>query len=42
VSGWLVVGLGVLLFAWVIMTVLTVIDRGDEDAPVEGFSSESW
>jgi hypothetical protein len=42
VSGWLVVGLGVLLFAWVIMTVLSVIDRGDEDTPSEGFSSERW
>jgi uncharacterized membrane protein (DUF485 family) len=42
VSGWLVVALGVLLFAWVIMTVFTVLARGDEDAPAERFSSERW
>jgi uncharacterized membrane protein (DUF485 family) len=42
VSGWLVVGLGVLLFAWVIMTVFTVFAAGDEDAPAERFSSERW
>jgi uncharacterized membrane protein (DUF485 family) len=40
VSGWLVVGLGVLLFAWVITTVFTVLALGDEDAPAERFSSE--
>ena len=40
VSGWLVVGLGVLLFAWVIMTVFTVLERGDETAPSESLSSE--
>ena len=40
VSGWMVVGLGVVLSAWVIMTVFTVLAPGDEDAPSEGFSSE--
>jgi uncharacterized membrane protein (DUF485 family) len=35
VSGRLVVALGVLLFAWVIMTVFTVFAAGDED-------SERW
>ncbi len=40
VSGWLVVGLGVLLFAWVTMTVFAVLARGDEDAPAESLSSE--
>jgi uncharacterized membrane protein (DUF485 family) len=42
VSGWLVVGLGVLLFAWVIMTVFKVFAAGDVDAPAERFSSERW
>jgi hypothetical protein len=40
VSGWLVVGLGVLLFAWVIMTVFPLVVPDDEDAPSESFSSE--
>jgi hypothetical protein len=40
VSGWLVVGLGVLLFAWVIMTVFPLVVPDDEDAPSENFSSE--
>ncbi len=33
VSGWLVVAVGVLLSAWVFMTVSTVLAPGDEDAP---------
>jgi hypothetical protein len=40
VSGWLVVGLGVLLFAWVIMTLFPLVVPDDEDAPSENFSSE--
>ena len=40
VSGWLVVGLGVLLFAWVIMTLFPLVVPDDEDAPSENFTSE--
>ena len=40
VSGWMVVALGVLLFAWVIMTVFAMLAPGDEDAPSERSSSE--
>jgi uncharacterized membrane protein (DUF485 family) len=40
VSGWLVVALGVLLFAWVVTTVFAVLAPGDEDSPAEGVSSE--